>query len=197
MQVFILKSFGNFMKKISLLLVFVIMLTAFVGCADNTDSETTTQPVSETQENIVTVSVNKDLVADETEFLTGISEIDGITSTADANFYVLKMSQETYAELLDVKKKVVIDEFEKISSEISYIEKIDYNEHFREINIYVDRQGYDAADYNARQLNVLTIGATAMGKYQMFLTKGQKTFVKVLYSDTGETAYTMQLPIQM
>ncbi len=188
------------MKKLALFLTLVLVLVSFTSCGDSNETPESTAPetteVTETTPENVVISVNKELVADETAFLTEISEIDGITSTANENFYVLTMSQNSYKELLTVKSKEVIDEYEGIVAQGKYIEDIRYDSSFRNINVLVNRQEFDAVDASAQQLQLITIGAKAMS-YQMFLPEGQKTAVSIVYSDTEEVAFTLSLPIKM
>ena len=105
------------MKKIALLLSLVFVFMCFTACGDSEVSSESTTDAPKTSESVpenVVISVNKELVADETAFLTDISEIGGITSTANDNFYVLTMSQEVYKKLLTVKSQSVIAEYETI-----------------------------------------------------------------------------------
>ena len=182
------------MKKISLFLVFVLMLTSFVGCGDKVDTQTTAPSESETQADVVTISVNKDLVADETTFLTEISEFEGITVSNDSNFYVLTMSQDTYVAFLKSKAQNVYDSFDEIVAKGGFIEKIEYSENFRTVTVLVERNAFDSIGKDAQRLQLITIGAYAMS-YQMFLTEGQKTTVVAVYSDTNEEAMVITLPI--
>ena len=182
------------MKKISLFLVLVLMLTSFVSCGDKPEVESTTQPVSETESDVVTISVNKELVADETTFLTEISEFEGITVSNDSNFYVLTMSQDTYIAFLKSKAQNVYDSFDEIVAKGGFVEKIEYSENFRTVTVLVDRNAFDAIGKDAQRLQLITVGAYAMS-YQMFLTEGQKTTVTAVYSDTNEDAMVITLPI--
>lgn len=187
------------MKKILSVLCAVSLLLAFCSCGKDdgsgADKEISTRQTTVEAENVV-ISVNRDLVADETEFLTALSEIDGITSTADENFYTLTMSQEAYKELLRVKSTEAIAEFDKLSQSEGYIEDITYTADFRDIVVYVNREKFDDANVSAQQLQLITIGAYAMS-YQMFLTEGQKTTVSAVYSGTEDVALTVSLPIEM
>ncbi|MBO5064737.1 MAG: hypothetical protein J6D06_01315 [Clostridia bacterium] len=182
------------MKKVSLVLALVLLLTTFVGCGDKTEVESTTQTVSETAEDVVTISVNKSLVADETEFLTDISEFEGVSVSNDDNFYVLTMSQDTYVAFLKIKAQLVYDSFNDIVEKGSFVEKIEHGEDFRTIKVFVNRTGFDAIGKETQRLQLITIGAYAMS-YQMFLTEGQKTTVTAVYSDTNEEAMLITLPI--
>lgn len=190
------------MKKTPIILFVAAVLCLLCACGntenapDSTVSSSGNGTLSESASENVVISVNKELVADETVFLTDISEIGGITSTMNDNFYVLTMSQESYKNLLKSKSQEVIDEYELLSRKGEYIEDIDYSEDFREIKVYVNRQKYDAVDSATQQMQLITIGAKAMS-YQMFLTEGQKTLVSAVYSGTEETAFTISLPIEM
>lgn len=190
------------MKKTPIILFVAAVLCLLCACGntenapDSTVSSSGSGTLSESASENVVISVNKELVADETVFLTDISEIGGITSTMNDNFYVLTMSQESYKNLLKSKSQEVIDEYELLSRKGEYIEDIDYSEDFREIKVYVNRQKYDAVDSATQQMQLITIGAKAMS-YQMFLTEGQKTLVSAVYSETEETAFTISLPIEM
>lgn len=182
------------MKKISLFLVLVLMLTSFGGCGDKVDTQTTAPSESETQSDVVTISVNKDLVADETEFLTDISEFEGISVSNDEVFYVLSMSQDTYVGFLKSKAQSVYDSFDAIVTKDGFVEDIKHNQDFRTITVLVNRDGFDAIGKDSQRLQLITIGAYAMS-YQMFLESGQKTTVTAVYSDTNEEAMVITLPI--
>ncbi|MBO5462312.1 MAG: hypothetical protein J6A49_03265 [Clostridia bacterium] len=187
------------MKKIALLLSLFFVFMCFTACGDGDVSSESTTVVPETSESVpenVVISVNKELVADETAFLTDISEIGGISSTADENFYVLTMSQEVYKKLLTVKSQSVIAEYEALSQKGEYIEDIQYSENFRQVTVLVNREKFDAVDSGTKQIQLITIGAKAMS-YQMFLAEGQKTVVSAVYSDTEEVALALSLPIEM
>lgn len=190
------------MRKTALLLFVVAVILLFGACGNteeahgNMSPSENTESQSETGSENVVVSVNKDLVADEVTFLTDISEIGGITSTTNDNFYVLTMSRESYKNLLKAKSQEVIEEYKLLSQKGEYIEDIDYSEDFREIKIYVNREKYEAVDSASHQMQLITVGAKAMS-YQMFLTEGQKTVVSAVYSDTEEIALTLALPIEM
>ena len=182
------------MKKISLFLVLVLMLTSFVGCGDKSEVETTTQPVSETESDVVTISVNKELVADETVFLTDISEFNGISVSSNDNFYILTMSQDAYDTFLEIKGQTVCDHFDTIVAKGGFVKDITYGDDFRTIKVKVERNGFDALEKETQRLQLITIGAYAMS-FQMFLTEGQKTTVVAVYSDTNEEAMVITLPI--
>ena len=199
MPVFIPKSSGDwFMRKIAFLLSVVFVLLSFSACA--TKEETTETTASETQsvqekvENVV-VSIKKELV-DEAEFLTYISEIEGITSTADDVFYHLEMSQKVYKKLLKLKSQEVIKHYDKTQEENEYIEDIQHSKDFRRVTVLVDREKYDEIDSATQKLQLITLGAYAMS-YQMFLTEGQKVYVSAIYSDTQEIAMDVSLPVQI
>lgn len=181
------------MKKISLFLVLVLMLTSFVGCGDKTEVESTTQPVSETESDVVTISIKKDRV-DETTFLTSVSEFEGITVSNTDVFYVLEMSNETYITFLESKAQEVYDSFDTLVNAGSFIEEIEHGENFRTITVLVNRDGFDAIGKDTQRLQLITVGAYAMS-YQMFLTEGEKTTVTAVYSDTNEEAMVITLPI--
>ena len=182
------------MKKISLFLVLVLMLTSFVGCGDKPEVESTTQPVSETESDVVTISVNKELVADETVFLTDISEFNGISVSSNDNFYILTMSQDAYDTFLEIKGQTVCDHFDTIVAKGGFVKDITYGDDFRTIKVKVERNGFDALEKETQRLQLITIGAYAMS-FQMFLTEGQKTTVTAVYSDTNEEAMVITLPI--
>ncbi len=190
------------MRKIALILSFVLILAMFSACGNkDINDETTEAPetesvVSETENDNVVVRVRKDIVADETSFLTFVSEFDGLTSTSDENLYILTMSQETYAELLKAKAQEVYDAYDAMVKKDSFIKDIKYGADFRTVTVSVDRDGFDALDKGTQQMQLITIGAHAMS-YQMFLEEGQNTVVTAVYADSGDEAMKMSLPITM
>ncbi|MBQ8183704.1 MAG: hypothetical protein IJ025_07405 [Clostridia bacterium] len=184
------------MKKIALVLSVVLVLSLFSACGNNeTDQETTTE-VTETEVQNVVISVNKDIVADETSFLTFVSEFEGLTSTVDEKFYTLTMPQETYADLLKAKAQEVYDAYDNLIAQGGFIKDVEYGADFRTVTVSVDREGFDALDAGTKQLQLITIGAYAMS-YQMFLTEGQSTLVIAEYADSAEEAMRLSLPIKM
>ena len=181
------------MKKIALLLIVALMLCSFVACGGNNEDVTTTEAT--TQEEKVVISINKERVADEAEFLIGISEIEGITSTKNDNFYVLTMSQEVHKKLLDTKRAEAVSKYDAVEAQGGFYEKFECDKHLTTVKVFVDREGFDAAG-DSVYMNLISIGAVAMS-YQMFVTEEPKTAVTVIYSDTEEVAYTLSLPIEM
>ncbi len=195
-MVFIPKSCGNYMKKIALALVVLMLFSVFTACNKNVVEHTTTTEATETQPENVVISINKNLVTDETEFIVGISEFEGISVASNENFHILTMSQGTYVTFLKSKAQEVYDMYDSIISEDGFVEDITYNENFRTIKVLVDRVGFDAIGEDSQRLQLITIGAYAMS-YQMFLEDGQKTTVIAVYSDTEEEAMVISLPITM
>lgn len=187
------------MKKIAFLLSVVLVFLSFSACASKEDTTQTTAPETKSAEEIVenvVISIKKDLVADEAEFLTFISEIEGITSTADDVFYNLEMSQEAYKKLLKIRSEEVIENYEKTQEEKEYIEDIQHSKDFRRVTVLVERELYDELDSATKKLQLITLGAFAMS-YQMFLTDGQKVYVSAVYTDTQEIAMDVSLPVEM
>ena len=184
------------MKKIAFILSVVFVFLSFSACGAGDETNTTTAPEKETtlkaEENVV-ISVRKDLVQDEVEFLTGISEIEGITSTADDVFYTLEMSQEAYKKLLKVKSQEVLKQFDEAKNNNEYIQDIQHSEDFRRVTLLVNREKYAEIDEGTKKLHLITLGAIAMS-YQMFLTEGQKVYVSAIYPDTKEVAMDVSLP---
>ncbi len=184
------------MKKISLFLCLILMLTLLTSCTDKKDVSENTTDVNSTsvsQEQNVVIHIKKDLV-DETEFLTYVSEFDGLKVTSDDVFHILTMSQETYTKLLKSKAQSVYDTYDSMITEGGYIQKFEYGKDFRTVKVIVDRESFDTISKETQRLELITIGAHAMS-YQMFLTEGQKTTVTAVYSDTNEEAMVISLPI--
>lgn len=184
------------MKKISLFLCLVLILTVLTSCSGkdiNTENTTDVNSTSVSESQNVVIHIKKDLV-EETEFLSYVSEFEGLKVTSDDVFHILTMSQQTYTELLKSKAQTVYDTYDSMITEGGYIQKFEYGKDFRTVKVIVDRESFDSVSKDTQRLELITIGAHAMS-YQMFLTEGQKTTVTAVYSDTNEEAMVISLPI--
>lgn len=184
------------MKRLALILCLVSIVSLFGSCTNETSNSESTviESVSETQLQNVVIRVKKDLV-DETTFLTYVSEFEGLKITSDGDFHILTMSQETYTELLKSRAQMVYDAHNLMIADDGIIEDFEYGADFRTVKVLVNRAAFDGLTKDTQRLQLISIGAQAMG-YQIFLTEGQKTTVTAVYSDTKEEAMIISLPIK-
>ena len=185
------------MKRFFLVFALIVFVLAFCSCGGNADksgkAETTAQETTE-QEKIVEISFKKETLTDEEDF---ISEMEGygaeIIDKSEEKMLLLKFEEDEHKTLLKDKYDSTVKAFKEIEEdEAQYIEKIEYDEDFRNMKFFVDREGYDAASSN---VNEYVVAANALA-YQSFLPEGQDSYVEVIYSDNNETAVTFSMPLK-
>ncbi len=185
----------SFMKKF-LVLVLTISVLMLCSCSSDADnSSTTTEEASSGQTVYVEFTVEKGSLSDEASF---VSEMEGygaeVTDLTDENALSVKLSEADYNTLLSDKSSVTVKAFRDYeTAEDNYVEKIEYDEDFRNMKFYVNREGYDA---EGASVNEYLLAAKALA-YQIYLPEGQDTYVEVIYSDTEEVATTFSLPLQL
>lgn len=191
------------MKKLSLVLVAVLILLSLSACGNGTEDGLSnppagvsgTQPVSEetTQSDDVFINIKKDLL-DIEMFKESLAEYEGIVFTENETFLNMQMSSKTYDYLVENENSETIEAYNSmLTAEGTYIVSMDYDVNFREINVYVDKAVYDSAERNAIY-EAINIASPALA-YQMFLPNGQQTTVNLMDSETEEVIGTCTLPM--
>lgn len=187
------------MRKISLIITLLFIASLFTACGtENTPdatetSEKTTVETTEKQEETVKIAISKDTLADAESFIQSMKEYGAeVTDISDAGGYILIFSKEEHETLLKDKYDETVKKFKEYEDdEKSYVEKVEYDEDFRNLKIFVQKEAWDATSSN---MNDIVISSTALS-YQLYLEDGQKTDVEIIYSGTDTVVSTFTLPM--
>lgn len=188
------------MKKLYLLLTLLLVVSSFTACgtrntADETTAAQTTVKETKTDEQNVRIAVDKSNLADEESFINSMKEYGAeVNSIEGANGYLLVFSKSEHEKLLEDKHKATVEKFKKYEDdESSYIESVEYDEDFRNLKLFVDKEKYGESGSTTGNVVI----ASAALSYQMFLEDGQKISVQVIYADTGEVVSAFMLPMDL
>ena len=190
------------MKKLSLLLALLLVVGSLCACgnAGGTSPTTTTKAPETTEEQLpdVTLAFQKDQIADEAIFVGELEKYGGeVVDMSDAGGgYMCTFTNDEYKRLMTDKHAATVKALKEYeNTETGYIERIVYNEDFRDLNLYVNREKYDSADAD---FTVYAVSAQVLA-YKIYLGEGQRTFVKVFYADTEEeiTSFSMPMNIEL
>ncbi|MGN1316497.1 MAG: hypothetical protein ACI4VW_05465 [Acutalibacteraceae bacterium] len=193
------------MKKLSLLLTLVLVVSLLTACGTtNTSGETTnteetkaetTVKETKTDEQNVRIAVDKSNLADEESFINSMKEYGAeVNSIEGANGYLLVFSKSEHEKLLEDKHKATVEKFKKYENdESSYIDSVEYDEDFRNLKLFVNKEKYEESGSTTGNVVI----ASAALSYQMFLEDGQKISVQVIYADTEEVVSTFTLPMDL
>ena len=190
------------MNKLSIVLVLLMVLAMFSACTsenensskDTTEMQSTT--VATTSANdIVRIGINADSLADPDEFISKMEAYGAeVTDLTDSGGYLLIFSKDEHKRLLEDKESDVLKKFKEYEeNQEHYVDSIEYNDDFRNVTIYVDKDKYSATGSTTGNVIV----ASAVLSYQMFLEAGQKTVVKVIYTGTEEVVSNFILPMNL
>ena len=161
---------------------------------DTTEMQSTT--VATTSANdIVRIGINADSLADPDEFISKMESYGAeVTDLTDSGGYLLIFSKDEHKSLLEDKESDVLKKFKEYEeNQEHYVDSIEYNDDFRNLTIYVDKDKYSATGSTTGNVIV----ASAVLSYQMFLEAGQKTVVKVIYTGTEEVVSNFILPMNL
>lgn len=184
------------MKRISLILSLVLLISLLSACGTKDNSADDTDVAnSTTLAQDVELEISKDTLADADEFLNNMESYGAdVKDNADGNSYIFTFSVEEHKKLLDEKYAEVTKAFKDFEAdENHYIDAVEYDEDFRNLVFNVNKDLYDS-DKDAT--NNILIAAKALS-YQMYLGTGQKTNVKVVYSGTEEVVSEFSLPMNL
>lgn len=184
------------MKKFALLIALVLVVSLFSACGSEIDVADTTQAVPETtEEQLVRVSVSKSVLEDSEAFIKSMKKYGAeVNDINGADGYLFVFSKTEHKKLLEDKFNETVKKFaEYEDDENHYIDNIEYDEDFRNLTFYVDREIYDSTGSTTGNIVV----ASSALSYQIYLEDGQKTNVKVVYSDNEEVVTTFFLPMNL
>lgn len=190
------------MRVISVLLVLILSLTLFSACntkTENSNENTTENQTSSVEttsgEDAVRIGVDKKNLADPESFIDNMKNYGAeVRDLTDAGGYLLLFSDEEHKKLLDDKKADVLKKFKDYEeNQEHYVESIEYDEDFRNMKVYVNKELYSKTGTTTGNVIV----ASAVLSYQMFLESGQKTNVEVIYDGTEEVVSKFTLPMNL
>ncbi len=198
----ILRSCGEEMKKISIILILVLMLVMFSACEseieeppkDTTETQATTEETTSAND-VVRVGIDKNSLADPEKFIDSMKDYGAeVKDMTDAGGYLLLFSKNEHKKLLDDKKSEVLKTLKEYEeNEEHYVDSIEFNDDFRNLTIYVDKDKYSSTGSTTGNVVV----ASAVLSYQMFLEDGQKTVVEVIYTGTEDVVAKFVLPMNL
>lgn len=179
------------MKKIALLLALLLIVGSLCACGGNIEESTETT-VPETTNDDVYIRISKDLIVDIQEFKTGVQKYEGVAVSETDELIVLTMNSVSYNNLVDAKHAEAVAAYDALKTqEGSFVDNIIFDDNFRNVKVYVNRDKYDSVNHNS--MEYVTYAANAL-VYQMYLPNGQQCTVQMIYSDTEEVIGTTTLP---
>lgn len=179
------------MKKLALLLALLVVVCSLCACGGSTEEPTeTTAPETTTDE--VVIRIRKDLIVDTDEFKTDMQKYEGVSVSESDELILLTMNSASYDKLVEAKHEEAVKAYDALKTqEGSFVDNIVYDENFRDVKVYVNREKYDAVSHNS--MEYVTYAANAL-VYQMYLPNGQQCKVQMIYADTEEIIGTTTLP---
>ena len=201
-RVNILRNYGDKMRKISVVLCLVLMLGLFSACGspksdlnEATSENQTTTVEATSAEEVVRLGIDKNSLADPESFVNSMKEYGAeVKDMTDAGGYLLLFSETEHKKLLKDKKDFVLNKFKEYEENPEhYVDSVKYNDDFRNVTIYVDKDKYSSTGSTTGNVVV----ASVVLSYQMFLPDGQKTVVKVIYTGTEEVVSNFILPMNL
>lgn len=196
------KNCGEKMKKISIILILALVLVMFSACdsekgdsSQNTTENQTSSVETTADSDIVRLGVNKDALVDAESFLNEMKSYGAeVKDMSDAGGYLLLFSKDEHKKLLADKKSDVLKKFKEYEeNQEHYVDSVEYDDDFRNLTIYVDKDKYSTGGTTTGDVVVASVVLT----YQMFLEDGQKTVVKILYTGTEDVVSTFVLPMNL
>ncbi len=186
------------MKKISLVITLLLIVSLLTACGTKSPFDTsklTETTTVETTEKVVKIGVQKADLSDSENFVKKMKEYGAEVSDMNgAEGYWFTFSVAEHEKLLAEKHATVVKKFKEYEdNEEHYIDTIEYDKDFRNMTFNVDRDLYDS---NANATTDLVIAAVALS-YQIYLEDGQKTNVKVVYTGTEEVISSFTLPMNL
>ncbi len=177
------------------------MLGMFSACdaskentlTDTTENQTTTAETTEEKLSDVTISIKKDSVVDSEDFIQGMKAYGAeVSNKEESDSLYFTFSSDEYKKLLDDKHKECVDKFKEFEDDQNnYVEKVEFDENFRNLTISVNKELYDVTDSTVREY---AVAATALS-YQLYINEAQHTNVKLVYSETKEEVSAFSLPM--
>lgn len=195
------------MKNFSLFIALVLIVSLFTACgtentADTADTADTTETSNTTsvettakEEAVVRIAIDKSTLADADSFIQSMKDYGAeVNDISGADGYLLVFSKSEHEKLIQDKYAEAIKKFKEYEeNEEHYVDSVEYDEDFRNLKIYVDKDMYDTT---ASTTSDIVVAAVALS-YQLYLEDGQKTYVKVIYSGTEDVVSAFSLPINL
>ncbi len=183
------------MKKILLLLVAVLVLSCFASCgADNNDAttEASTATETESQAQDVVLEITKSTLADPEGFKASMTEYGAdVVELGDKDAFQFTFTESEHKALLKDKKNETVFAFKGLEqNEASYIDKIEYDEDFRNLKIYVDKEKKSESSSTEE----ITAASHAL-VYQTYIVGNQRTYVEIYYTGEAEKIDAFTFPI--
>ncbi len=184
------------MKKLFSLVCVALALLLLAACGTEPVEES---PVTTTEATTVAESVKikvaKSTLEEPENFKDDMEKYGAeVAVSSEDNSFEFTFSATDYAKLLKDKSADAVSAFKQFEDdEAKYIEKVEYDENFRNLKIYVDKEKYDSDSSKSLEF---AVAANALA-YQVYLEDGQKTFVKVYYTGTDTEVLSFTLPMAM
>ncbi len=180
------------MKRIALLLALLVLVVSLCACGGNTDEVAETTTEVETTNDNVSINIKKELIVDVEDFKAQLLEYEGVSVNESDELLTLNMNAASYDKLVEAKHTEAVNAYDALlKQEGTFVEKFVYDDNFREVKVYVNREKYDAVSHNSTEY--ITYAANAL-VYQMYLPNGQQCTVQMIYSDTEDVIGTTTLP---
>lgn len=187
------------MRKLSLILCLVACVMLLSSCgSDNASESNDGNSTTEAVNGNVTIEIEKLNIADEATFSDDLKAYGAeITESEDGEKLVFEFTNKEYEILIQDKREETVKAFEALENDAeSYVEKVEYDDDFRNLKIFVNKQAYDekaSASSLGNIFNDYAIGAKAVA-FQIYLKDGQKTTVEIYYTGTEEPISRFVLP---
>ena len=191
------------MKKLSLILclfAFVVLLSSCGNGGENSTESTTDNITTEAKSENVTVEIEKSGLADIASFSDDLKAYGAeINDSEDGGKLVCEFTKSEYNILIQDKREATVKAFEDLENDTeSYVEKVEYDDDFRNLKIYVNKEAYDSkasASSFGNTFNDYAIAAKAVA-YQTYLKDGQSTITEIYYTDGEEPISVFPLPAE-
>lgn len=183
------------MKKVLLLLAALLMVACLASCDGSDNKEATTDTSSSTEESVaqdVVLEISKSTIAEPEEFKATMEEYGAeIEELSDKDAFQFTFSAAEHKALLKDKKAETVSAFKAIEDdEESYVDKIEYDENFRNLKIYVDKEkkpeSSSTEEFSAASLALV---------YQTYIGETQRTLVEIFYTGEAERIDAFTFPI--
>ncbi len=186
------------MKKISLFLCLALVVCLFASCSTESGNDATTELTVETTEEKapdVTITVKKEAVVEVEEFIKNMKSFGAeVKNEEDDDSLFFTFTDSEYKKLLEAKKKECIDNFKGFENDPdNYVEKIEYDDNFRNITISVNKELYDVVDSTVGEY---AVAANALA-YQIYINENQYTNVSIVYTGTEAVISSFSLPVNI
>lgn len=178
-------------------------VTLLSACGGKGDTDTTSDDAVDNatteaiNENVV-IEIDKAALADVEAFSDDLKAYGAdVTDSENGGLLLCEFTKDEYAIFIQEKHEETVKAFEDLEANTeSYVEKVEYDDDFRNLKIYVNKESYDkkaSASSLGNTFNDYAIAAKAI-VYQMYLTDGQHTITEIYYTGTEEPISRFSLP---